>query len=173
MVPIVGGGMGVLACLLSPNGYLIKYAWVPLILDPSIVFFIIYLLIRWFFEKPYTPNDVAADKIIRFVEGKELNEWEWDDFTTGPQSNPDVNLAIRCCLHYAYIYPSEDRKMFCDQKGIDYYIPIAEALKRNLFHGITLDDLIPIMDGDITPGGFIAELRKVQRPEPKRSEEKC
>lgn len=120
------------------------------------------------FRAPYTSNGDACDIIIRFVDGGESHGWEWDDFSTGPQRNPEVVLAIKCCLHYAHKYPSQDGKVFCDQRGLDYYVPIAESLKRGLFRDLVLDDLVPILDGNIAPDEFISKLEKI-RPSHKLS----
>ena len=34
-VPLFGGAMASIACLLAPNGFLVSFAWLPLILDPG------------------------------------------------------------------------------------------------------------------------------------------
>ncbi len=34
-VPLFGGALGCIACLLAPNGFLVSFAWLPLLLDPG------------------------------------------------------------------------------------------------------------------------------------------
>lgn len=83
----------------------------------------------------YTSNQDAAEIIRRFVKGNG-GLYEWDDFETTREKNPDVELALHLCWYFARKYPPQDSTAYCGQKACSYFLRIAEALEKNWFRNI-------------------------------------
>jgi hypothetical protein len=70
-----------------------------------------------------------ANLIKAFIDGTS-GEWDWDDFTSVRQSDPDVEQARQRILAVPGRYPSSDKKHWCNEDGIEELLGIAESLLR-------------------------------------------
>jgi len=100
----------------------------------------------------HTSCEDAAGIIKRFTLGGGKNPYEWDDFESITEDNPDVNLAIHLCWHYAGKYPARRPTEYCGQEAREYFLGIAYALENKLFSN--LDHM-----------GILRELKMGQMPE--------
>ena len=66
--------------------------------------------------------DPSIEEIIKtisdFIEGKG-GEWDWDDFTTIPLRNPDLERIRKECFEIHYKYPDKDKSLYCGPEGIE------------------------------------------------------
>jgi len=97
----------------------------------------------------YTTNKDAAEIIRRFVNGTSRNPYEWDDFESIKENNPDVNLAIRLCWFFANRFPSDVPTKYCSQKANLFFLKIAEALENNKFQNMDYEETIKYLEKDI------------------------
>jgi hypothetical protein len=84
----------------------------------------------------YTSNEVAAVTIRGFVRGDMPDSYDWDDFETITEDNPDVNLALNLIWHFANKYPPTRPGQYCDREADPYFLMIADALEKNLFQDL-------------------------------------
>lgn len=59
----------------------------------------------------------AAGVIRRFLEGTG-DEWEWDDFLSIPQSDPETSKIQGFCRQLHSDYPSSKRTEYCNEDGL-------------------------------------------------------
>ena len=86
----------------------------------------------------FTSNEAGANVIRRFIRGHG-DPYEWDDFETVNEENPDVDLAIRLCWYFAAIFPAKSPTEYCANEASPYFLAVADALEKG-FLG-TLDSV--------------------------------
>ena len=100
----------------------------------------------------FTSNRDAAVIIRNFISGEVTgNEWEWDDFYSIHNSNPDVELALVLCCYYEYLYPSDKPHEYCAKEGADYFLKVADALEQNKFSELDKKGTIQSIKKKIMP----------------------
>ena len=70
-----------------------------------------------------------ADLIDAFLDGT-CGEWEWDDFTSVKQPDPELERVRQKCLTIPKSFPSEDPHIYCNTEGAEVLRSIARALRE-------------------------------------------
>jgi hypothetical protein len=90
-------------------------------------------------KRKYTTNEDAGAIIRGFVLGT-LGTWDWDDFATVKENNPDADLAIQLCWFFIDEFPPENLT-----EAMPYFLKVADALESskfaNLDHGKVKESL--------------------------------
>lgn len=86
----------------------------------------------------HTSNTEGAALIRRFVEGN-IGPYEWDDFETHIELNPEVDLAIRLCWFFAGRFPSTRATEYCAREADQYFLRVADALERGHLRNLDID----------------------------------
>ena len=76
-----------------------------------------------------TKHDIA-NLIERFVSNN-CDIWEWDDFISIKQANPEIEKIRLYCADIINIYPSLCHKYYCSQEGIQKLKEYAILIKHN------------------------------------------
>jgi hypothetical protein len=97
--------------------------------------FIKKLIFELFLKGKYTANKDAADIIRRFANGTTL-PYEWDDFETQNEDNPEADIAIKLIWFLASKYPAQKPTEYCDKKAIPFFLKIADALEKGEFRNV-------------------------------------
>jgi len=100
--------------------------------------------------RKYTENKDAAEIIRRFVHGTG-DQYEWDDFETISENNPDVDLAIELCLFFAGEFPATNKNEYCDKQADPYFLKIAEALENSKFQDLDLEAVKDSLKKNVLP----------------------
>jgi hypothetical protein len=98
----------------------------------------------------------AAEIIRRFVSGNS-DEYEWDDFETANQENPQVELAILLCWYFAAKFPARNSTEYCDPQADRYFLRIADALERGFLKEIEFEKV----KQELKAGNMEESLRKI------------
>jgi hypothetical protein len=106
---------------------------------------------NWWNRGKFTSNENAAAIIRRFIQGGD-DPYEWDDFETIEEKNPDVALALELCWFFANWFPSRHSTEYCNPKAFPYFLKIADALEKNGF-------------SDLNHNGIKESLRRKTFPE--------
>jgi len=105
----------------------------------------------WWHYSKYTTNQEAAEIIRRLVHHELADPYEWDDFESVEDENPEVNLALNLCWYFANKYPEATPAEYCGKEALPYFLMIAEALEKNLFRDLNHKEIIETMRGDELP----------------------
>jgi hypothetical protein len=107
----------------------------------------LFKIISGFFSRSqHVSNDVAASIIRRFASGSSRDPGDWDDLETANHSNNDVDLAVRLCWHFASQYPAKKPAEYCAKEAKPYFIAVANALEKGLFHSLDHSQIIGLLD---------------------------
>ena len=87
----------------------------------------------------YTTNEQAADIIRRFVDGSG-SPYEWDDFESQKENNPEAAIALELCIFFAKKFPGDETGLFCNEKALSYFLKIADTLEKCCFKDIDLEE---------------------------------
>ncbi len=90
----------------------------------------------------FTDCKDAAEIIRRFAHDKPSHPYEWDDFESVEEKNPEVRLALHLCWHFAGEYPSEKPTEYCGEGATPYFLAIADALDKGLLHSVDHQTII-------------------------------
>lgn len=90
---------------------------------------------KFFSSEQFTTNKEGADIIRRFVKDA-VGPYEWDDFESVNQSNPDVDIAINLCWYYAAKFPAKNKNEYCGSEAVQFFLRIADALQEGRFAGL-------------------------------------
>lgn len=109
----------------------------------------------WTCEK-YTSNKDAANIIKRFVHRVD-KKYEWDDFESITETNPNVRLALYLCWYFANLYPINN---FCEKhnpdnlssRALDCYLKVADALENDRFNVLDQKAVIESLKKNTLPG---------------------
>ena len=83
----------------------------------------------WLFgEATPMSNDDIADMLIRFVEGKGDDPWEFDDFTSCSQ-RPEIEPYRHEVAAMRETFPPIDRTRFCNEDGMRRIRVIASEIR--------------------------------------------
>lgn len=82
--------------------------------------------------RKYTSRKEGADTIRKFVHGTS-SDYEWDDFESIEEDNPEVDLAIRLCWFVATKFPARRKTEYCAPEALPYFLRIADALENGFF----------------------------------------
>ena len=85
-----------------------------------------------FFKRkpPHTPSEVAAGYIEAFANDTLKDPYSWDDFESAPESNREVELAIRLCWYVANRFPERNNREYMHPDGKPYFRKIAKLLRE-------------------------------------------
>jgi len=107
--------------------------------------------IKDFFNKgKYTTNEDAAAIIRGFVRGT-ADSYEWDDFETQNELNPDVDIAINLCWFFAGQFPPEKPTEYCSRGADEYFLRIADALENGSFGRLDHKEIRKSLQKNILP----------------------
>lgn len=70
-----------------------------------------------------------ADLIERFVSGAS-GEWEWDDFISTKQVDPQIERVRLFCANLPNEFPSPDGRQYCGEEGLAQLRECAKALRE-------------------------------------------
>ena len=112
----------------------------------------------------YTGNKDAAMVIRRFVCGTSVR-YEWDDFESLTENNPEVDLDIRLCWFFARRFPSEKSTEYCGRGADVYFLKIADALENNRFNGLNYEMVKKSLKNNELPEcvGSILDIRAINK----------
>ena len=100
----------------------------------------------------FTSNRDAAAIIHNLIFGEATeNEWEWDDFYSIQNTNPDVEIALALCWYFEELYPSSKPHEYCAKEGADCFLKIANALEQNKFSKLDKEKTIQSIKNEIIP----------------------
>lgn len=72
-----------------------------------------------------------SELILRFIgDLPGLGEWEWDDFISIRDKDPEIEAVRRKVLEIEIQYPPEDGRGWCSEEGINKMRKIAMELSR-------------------------------------------
>jgi hypothetical protein len=94
-----------------------------------------------FTKGKYTTNTDAVAIIRRFANRTLLSPYEWDDFETQNEDNPEVDIAIKLIWFFASSYPDPKTGEYCDQKAYPFFFKIADALENGEFKNVSSDEI--------------------------------
>lgn len=106
---------------------------------------IIQTLKKLFSEGKYTETGDAANIIRRFVQGTSRDPYEWDDFETQNEDNPESAVALELCWFFAKKFPPEKRTEYCGPKAFAYFLKIADVLENDDFRGLNHEAIIGLL----------------------------
>jgi hypothetical protein len=69
-----------------------------------------------------------ANLIKSFLDGS-CGEWDWDDFTSVKQSNPDIEKIRQRLVNIRDEYPPVKPTEYCNEVGMQEMLAIANQLK--------------------------------------------
>jgi len=106
---------------------------------------------KGFFGKgKHTTNEDAAAIIRRFVYGTS-DQYEWDDFETQNEMNPEVDLAIHLCWYFAGEFPAKKPTEYCGRGADKHFLRIAEALEKGSFAKLDHEAIKKSLQNNIIP----------------------
>jgi len=76
----------------------------------------------------YTKHEVAY-LIKSFLDGT-CGEWEWDDFTSVKQKEPELEKVRIRLIKIHDEYPSQNPNEYCDDNGVKEMLEIIETLEK-------------------------------------------
>ena len=97
----------------------------------------------------FTPNEVAAGYIEAFANDTLNDPYSWDDFESGPEQNPEVELAIRLCWCIANRFPQRHHREYMNPDGKPYFKKIAQLLRGGELSDYKNLDLEKVQRGDL------------------------
>jgi hypothetical protein len=80
----------------------------------------------------------AADSIEKFVNDTG-GRWDWDDFISIRQKDPELEAVRLKCVSVADDFPSTDRRRYCSDGGFDalrYLLKDLRSRSRNTIVGL-------------------------------------
>jgi hypothetical protein len=109
-------------------------------------------------------SEVDAAKIIRrFVHNELTYPYEWDDFETITEDNPDVAIALNLCWYFANKYPERTPAEYCSEDAFPYFLAVAEALERNLFSELDHRQVIESLRNNELPDNVRVILERIEK----------
>jgi hypothetical protein len=74
-------------------------------------------------------REEIANLILRFLAGS-VEPYEWDDFISVPQADPDLEAVRRTCVSLREEHPSSDHpREYCNAQGIELLEELARQLR--------------------------------------------
>lgn len=67
--------------------------------------------------------------VQRFIGGT-IEPYEWDDFISIPQKDPELEELRMVCVNLPKSFPSSDRRQYCNQEGIERLEEVVRRLER-------------------------------------------
>jgi hypothetical protein len=104
-----------------------------------------------FHRSQYVSNDVAASIIRGFASATLRDSYEWDDLEMANHSNPDVDLAVRLCWHFASLYPAQKSSEYCAKEAMPCFLAVANALEKGLPHLLDHAEIVKLLKQDKLP----------------------
>lgn len=74
---------------------------------------------------------VELKKLILDFINDESGEWDWDDFISIKQNDPEIEEIRQFCLNLPENYPSPNPNEYCNEDGVIELKKIAEKLTNN------------------------------------------
>lgn len=75
-----------------------------------------------------TKKELAA--LLRAFVGGTARKWDWDDFISVPQRDPEIEHIRRRLLTIDQDYPPTKPGEYCDEQGAQAMLRIADALLK-------------------------------------------
>jgi hypothetical protein len=116
--------------------------------------------IRDLFKKgKFTTNNDAANIIRKFANGTSSHPYEWDDFETQNEENPEADIALELCWYFANKYPANQKTQYCGEIALAFFLKIADALEKNRFHGLDYEKIRGYLKSEVLPAEIVDILR--------------
>jgi len=78
--------------------------------------------------KAHSSRQEVADILERFSD-LGLGTWEWDDFVSVPQSDPELEDARKTCLRVRQQFPAGAAGAWCSPEGMEQIRRVAQKLR--------------------------------------------
>ena len=96
----------------------------------DIVFGLISKLTGWGATTPLNKADVA--KYLEDFVNNAGGQWDWDDFTSIPIADPDLDKVRQFCEEARQRWPAPDGRGWCSDEGLDQIRALAAQLRAEV-----------------------------------------
>lgn len=81
--------------------------------------------------KMRTPKHEVAQLIHSFLDGT-AGRWDWDDFTSIPQADPEIELIRKKLISIHDEFPADKAGEYCNDEGASELLRIANSLEMSV-----------------------------------------